>query len=255
MAAPRKKSTGRGIGRLTEEFTSGQLVIGMVVCLLVVLCGFLVGILVGKLDPSLHQEKTAATPGTQEATMPPPVRSREQQALPSPRPAAPAKDVRPYTRPNERTNEPRRTRLKPPPPVKTPPKKPTAPLKATKKETPTVPKKTAPVPPKRTKPPAAPAVESTSPAPTPTPKRDEVVPLRGWVIQLAAFSGDKRQEDAEAYRRRLRDNAGLRARILHEKSWCKVVLVGYNDEAAAKAACAVLKKKPSFEEAWVRKLP
>jgi hypothetical protein len=56
----RSRSTRNG-DKLTAEFTSGQLVIGIVCALFFCVACFMLGILVGKLDPSLQPGETALT--------------------------------------------------------------------------------------------------------------------------------------------------------------------------------------------------
>jgi len=290
MTAARKKPAAKGIGRLTEEFTSGQLVVGIVVCILIFMCCFLVGILVGKVDPSLHDEAKAGSPRSSDT--PGATASRPGRGTTTPRSSSSSSssapsDESPYVRPEERTAAPRRTTLRPLPTGEGPETAPAAPHKvAPKPSVPVTSSPSAPEPvitstaasatktPTDTKPPAAPekptAAAPEKPAPekpvpvapetpakpsTPAVSRDQGGDLKGYGIQLAAFSGATRQADAEAYRRRLHDNAGKDARVLSEGTWCKVVLLGYNDEMEAKAALAELRKTPAFEQAWVRRFP
>lgn len=73
-------------------------------------------------------------------------------------------------------------------------------------------------------------------------------------IQVAAFTGANRDAAAAEFQRRLRENAGLHAEIITDQQYARVVIVGYKDRVSANAACAELRKKAGFADAFVRPL-
>ncbi len=76
-----------------------------------------------------------------------------------------------------------------------------------------------------------------------------------YAIQVASFSGAKRKEIAEQYRKRLLSNAGLESDLLPSEDGKTVrVLVGrYPDKGTAAKACEELKKRAGFADSFVKR--
>lgn len=107
------------------------------------------------------------------------------------------------------------------------------------------------------KPPSAP--EPPKPAATPekpSGTKPESKDRGQFGIQVASFQGAQRKTEAAVYKRRLKENAGIDSEIIRSEDdqYYRIVIVGYKDRATAAAACAELKKRAGFADAWVRAL-
>lgn len=103
--------------------------------------------------------------------------------------------------------------------------------------------------------PAAPA--ETEPAPEPAEPAAPTVTRGSFGVQVAAFNGPRRADQAQEARRRLLEATGLDADIVQsaDGEYDKVVLTGYSSRDAARAQCEKLKQKSDYAGAWVVRLP
>ncbi len=288
--------------KLTAEFTSGQLVIGICVSLFVALVCFLLGVLVGRYDGARTPVKTAVEAPQPPATPPPagvqmtpntdavggafapgstaptaehapwPAgRVTEMQPLPSPtqpaaegeQPVAISKDA--AAGDPAAQGSPAGVTVTPPAEVAS--AAPTTPAPAS--STPPAPVAAAPASPGAATSPAATAPATTAPANEPgepdmfmppvaapaagAKATDKAAAAKGgkFSIQIAAFHGAGREAAAQAFVRRAKGTAGLTPQIVVDAQRARVLLTGYKDRAAAAAACAELRKKPGFADAFV----
>ncbi|MBI2433964.1 MAG: SPOR domain-containing protein [Candidatus Hydrogenedentes bacterium] len=300
MANLRSTKARNGFDKVTAEFTSGQLVVGICVLIFVALITFALGVLVGRYEPPIKDQalqqlsaKSPSEPATPKAsgvqasprvdTVP--LRDAAKTATPVPKPEP---VVGSFTKQQERTG-PRITELPPLPP---PSVRPTA-------AQPSVAAPDARAKEPSTAPPVAAAATETKPTavgPTvplkeqrleeeilselqPVPDRDLIAEetklagnaaappakpaeatstaVKGWCVQLASFQGEGRQKKAEDYLKRVKQTEKLNAVVAPSKDdkYYRVVVIGYKDEATAKAAAAELRKKPGFKDVFVKALP
>lgn len=114
----------------------------------------------------------------------------------------------------------------------------------------------APVTPPPVTPPA-PKPNVTPPAPEAPVSRPPTVTRGSFGIQVAAFNGPKREEQAQESRKLLKSSTGKDAEIVHSSdgAYSKVVITGFPSREAAKAECEKIKTKPGYDAAWVIRLP
>ena len=100
--------------------------------------------------------------------------------------------------------------------------------------------------------PVAPAVSTTPAAPKPP-----TVTMGSYGIQVAAFNGPRRAEQAVESRKRLKEVTGLVAEIRRtpDGAFEKVIITGFSTPEAAKAQCEKLKEKAGYDSSWVVRLP
>ena len=319
MLDPSKAKSQSTPVKLTSEFTSGQLIIGICIFLILALICFAFGVLVGKYSekheanparstqvrapepapPMPPGPRTLDQPGQQEGvqTSPRMLPGAQPQKPPMPGfPSSPGMQGPPKTEP--KVSELPAPQAKPAPPyAPTPPVEPTpAPSGAGAVTPPATPASTqtppAPQPPAA----AAPAGKNvakregktvapapTTPIATPLAATPPVQPLPGasaspsmqpaaakktpaapavaapgkgtYAIQVASFSGPKRNEIAEQYRKRLASNAGLESDLVPSEDGTMVrVLVGsYPDKETAAKAREELKKRAGFADSFVKR--
>lgn len=104
----------------------------------------------------------------------------------------------------------------------------------------------APAPAVQTPPAKPPVAESAGPKP-PTVTRGS------YGIQIAAFNGPRRAEQATEARKHLKEATGLDAEIVKtaDGAYEKVIITGFATPEAAKAQCEKLKEKAGYASSWV----
>lgn len=267
--------------KLTAQFSSGQLVIGICVSLFVLLAAFLLGVLVGKYDSSLRNPEGAPTQGVQtgSAAAPPSDAGGRQTTPRRPEPVT----LPPVEAPEVDTSQGRVSELPPlpanasetpasepaPPAIETaPPPPPPLVAQAPIEPPPALPQAPAVVvPPAETAAPvpeAVPAPELTSPPPPPvlepsTPEEPEdlIEPVapQGFGIQVISLSGPDRAAKAVEVQRKLQAS-GYQSIVSQYDGGKKyaVMAVGFADKAAAAAASQELKKIKEFKDCFIKKL-
>jgi len=113
-------------------------------------------------------------------------------------------------------------------------------------------------------PPAAPAVPAPAPAPAaaaPAPAAAAPAPAAEtasgkYCVQLGAFSGPNRSQQAESLNSSVRKKHGLKSQIVKsgDDKVHRVVVSGFADKKSALDACAAIQKKPDLGGAFVREL-
>ena len=96
-----------------------------------------------------------------------------------------------------------------------------------------------------------------SPPPARAPKQPEATPGQGkYGVQVASFLGPKRLQAAEAYKQRLEAQSDLKAVLApcSDPLCVRVIVGGYADRKAAATACKELRKRPGFEDCFVKPL-
>jgi len=307
MPSPKNHRRDAGSDKLTAEFTSGQLVIGICVTFFLAAFCVMVGILIGKYDPSLQHPqdagrtaKTAARVQEKDRAVRAPSASEGIQTTPrtnmlKPEDEMPAKTptAREGSGPEHQERPGRRVFLPPLPTVRNSTPVPDAPVRLSPSDgaestvsrvqiaplsealAERVLSEAAPAP-SDPGPQAAPAIASEradsaeegvggpeavlpqEPQAETAAVLPETPPARGnFGIQAASFSGHERERKAADFKRRLKENAGLDSEILNSEDgqYCRVVIIGYETRASASAACAELKQKAGFADAFVRALP
>ena len=107
-------------------------------------------------------------------------------------------------------------------------------------------------------PPDTPAPQPYSPDPELEPAAAAAAsPGGAFGIQLAAFVGANRKQQAETYLNLVKQGDAPNAQIMisPDGQYHRVVMAGFPDRAAAQDACVELKKKKNFAEAFVRPIP
>jgi len=104
--------------------------------------------------------------------------------------------------------------------------------------------------------PAAPEVKppvSSPPATKPPSSPPPTVTRGSYGVQVAAFNGPRRSEQATEARKRLKEATGLDAEILKtsDGDYEKVIITGFSTPEAAKAQCEKLKEKAGYASSWV----
>jgi cell division protein FtsN len=119
----------------------------------------------------------------------------------------------------------------------------------------------APTPPLLT-PSDPPDTPSPPPAYTPDPELEPAAAAAAsagglFGIQLAAFVGANRKQQAETYLNMVKQGDAPNAEIMisADGQYHRVVVAGFADREAAQNACAELKKKKNCAEAFVRPIP
>jgi cell division septation protein DedD len=119
-------------------------------------------------------------------------------------------------------------------------------------------------------PPTAPAPAPAQPstgtaaavAPTPAgAAAEKAAPVTGavgngaYAVQVASFSGSKRKENAEVFKKRLEANAGLKADLVpsEDDKMVRVFVGNYPDRESAVKACEELKKRAGFAGSFVKR--
>lgn len=76
-------------------------------------------------------------------------------------------------------------------------------------------------------------------------------------VQVAAFNGPRRAEQAAESRKRLKEATGLDAEIRRtpDGAYEKVIVTGFSTPEEAKAQCDKLKSKDGYASSWVVRLP
>jgi len=76
-----------------------------------------------------------------------------------------------------------------------------------------------------------------------------------YTIQVASFSGAKRKENAESFKKRLEANAGLQADIVpsEDDKMTRVFVGNYPDRETAVKACEELKKRAGFAGSFIKR--
>ncbi len=102
---------------------------------------------------------------------------------------------------------------------------------------------------------------TTSTTPEPAAKPPAVKPppsaptvSRGsYGVQVAAFNGPRRAEQASEARKKLKESTGLDAEIVKtaDGAYEKVIVTGFATPEAAKAQCEKLKEKADYASSWV----
>ena len=295
MASPRKNlQQPTDEDGFMSLLTTGQLVIAISVSLCYGLACFLLGVLVGKYDSSLRppepvQQVVSADTGAAAPLQQPeaaPLQKRQSiQTSPRPdvlQPAAPASKPHKTTRPDPTVHEPVREEAE---------AKPDTPAVAAV-EAPAEEAEAAPQPPRKDKeesgpaltvsaPPATQQIEAMVPyeqpelpkmpsstlsnRPAPNPEAASAAAAlpsttqqRGdFGVQVASFLGSERKKKALDFQRLMRDNAGMECVIFpsDDDQYHRVVIVGFDSRASAEKACAELRKKPEFADAFIKALP
>ena len=281
---PRHRSYrgGSGAQPVTAEWSSSQLVIGIAVAIVFGVVCFILGYLVAQVDRPVDTNQVAVnTPDTVPAK--PPAKPVEKPPVTAPRavekapekpekkPAPPIEAPKP--KPSDMVQRPamRPAKIDPLPA----PGKPTAMVKTS------VPLNKAPgaKPDKKPAPETTPVTTARQAAPITPPKKPVALPERGpdapaapakpaaravptvargsYGIQVAAFSGPKREAQADEARKHLKTATGKDANLVSssDKKYCKVVITGFPTRDAAKTECAKLKTKTGYASAWVVRLP
>ena len=280
--------------KLTAQFSSGQLVIGICVSLFVLLAAFLLGVLVGKYDSSLRNPAAvSAVPGPPAGTPvahPSETSSGQGGLQTTPRKVEPV-TLPPATVGDVNTSQGRVTEL--PPLSSTPPAAQPAPAQTVSAATPTPPVTPPPPPPPAATPPpetavaqaaappgtsaapeaaaAAPPVPETPPAavvtpPPPPPVLEPITPIepelpaatppaQGFGVQVISLSGPDRAAKAVECQRKLKD-AGFESVVSQYDDGKKyaVTAVGFKDRASAEAASQQIKKIKEFKDCFIKKL-
>lgn len=286
------RATG-GHEAMASEWSSSQLVIGIVVAIVFGSVCFGFGYVIARYDPPLDDRSvpvaTAAPvqkPGTaapanvtpkgsarvekppvQGAAAPKPAESVQRSGLrpmeiePLPSPGKPTPVVRtviPHTGAPD---------IKPPAtealpadakPAVTPEVKPAAPGTPPAAAPPvTVASSTSPAVTKPPITPPAPKPVVTTATPETPPSKPPTVTRGSYGIQVAAFNGSKRKDQAEDSRKHLKSSTGKDAEIIQSSdgAYWKVVITGFPTRDAAKKECEALKTKTGYAEAWVVRLP
>ena len=102
---------------------------------------------------------------------------------------------------------------------------------------------------------ASPSMQPAAAKKTPAAPAVAAPGIGTYAIQVASFSGAKRKEIAEQYRKRLASNAGLESDLVPSEDGTMVrVLVGsYPDKGTAAKACEELKKRAGFADSFVKR--
>ncbi len=105
----------------------------------------------------------------------------------------------------------------------------------------------APEQPVAAPPTSAPAVQAPPAAKAPTVSRGS------YGVQIAAFNGPRRSEQAQEARTNLKEATGLDAEIIKtaDGAYEKVIVTGFSTPEAAKAQCEKLKEKAGYASSWV----
>jgi cell division protein FtsN len=76
-----------------------------------------------------------------------------------------------------------------------------------------------------------------------------------YAVQVASFSGSKRKENAEVFKKRLEANAGLKADLVpsEDDQMVRVFVGNYPDRESAVKACEELKKRAGFAGSFVKR--
>ncbi len=85
----------------------------------------------------------------------------------------------------------------------------------------------------------------------------EATPGRGaFGVQVASFSGSKREKSAADYKRRLEANSDLKAILSHSEDdkYVRVIVGGYPDRETAEKVCKELRKRAGFSDCFVKPL-
>ena len=257
----RKSNTAADHEHYTAELSTGQLVIGMSIMLMIGLACFLMGVVVGKFDPSLNPELA------QQAQ---PVQTRAQAALPPARQFSPPTDpIEPVARsqntPAPELRVPRTTEQAKAPAVTTTPKetvqvKETPPPTQTKPSTPisqAEPKDSVETPEKSASA-SIPEIDASKtlvnpPKPKPTtPEISPAGPPRS-AVQIMAF---RTRQRAELVKRDVETRSSYSAKIVSSASGrlFKVVVGSYADRESAVKARDDLKQNFGFTDCFVTKL-
>ncbi|MBI2424501.1 MAG: SPOR domain-containing protein [Candidatus Hydrogenedentes bacterium] len=304
--------------KLTEEFTSGQLVVGICFTLFIVMTAFILGYFVGHVDRPLTAPVQTAdkvteipvAPADPAKTAPDKGKDKAEGKQTSPKlvkdaPEEESKMAKAATNPPPQQSgisqigKPRVTELPPLPSPQQQAAATGAPVTVTKVPLP-LPGEAAPVTADPAALPAPGEAEATAPAAAAdpagggakpvqvadtapavavpaVPEDGEAPPLealapaadsmpsgasaggaRGtWGIQVASFQGADREKKAQDFQKRLKENASMNSEIFasEDQRYYRVLITGYADRAAAKAACDELKKRAGFADSFPRLLP
>ncbi len=85
----------------------------------------------------------------------------------------------------------------------------------------------------------------------------EATPGKGaFGVQVASFSGSKREKSAADYKRRLEANSDLKAILSHSEDdkYVRVIVGGYPDRETAEKVCKELRKRAGFSDCFVKPL-
>lgn len=195
--------------------------------------------------PTPPVEPSPATSGAGAVT--PPATPATTQTPPAPQPpAADAPTEKNVAKPEDKTVAPEPTTPVATPPIATPAVA-TPPVAMPPAATPPV----QPLPGASASPSMIPAEAKNTPA-----APAAAAPGKGtYAIQVASFSGAKRKENAEQYRKRLTSNAGLESDLLpsEDGKMLRVLVGAYPDKATAVKACGELKKRAGFSDSFVKR--
>ena len=291
--SPRKNRTKQDT--LTAEFTTSQLVIGVVVALVFAIFFFALGVTVGKNDPSLNanapktasNQLTVSEKNTEKQNAVPPLTPTQQLLAQksSPNSQRTPAPPRPRRGPYEPTaQENKVVALEKPAPetrsveLPAPPAKPVTPVKPEIK----APEKTAEK--------VEPAVETQEKQPpaklTPSKSDEELTPTKAdeakstptappaeapvsaplpssaedgtFGIQIAAFLQPDGTSKANDLQKQLKSKLNIDARVFtsSDNNYSKVIIPGFKDKPEAIKACNGLKEKdPLLAGAWVTTIP
>lgn len=250
----RKSKTTSNHDRYTAELSTGQLVIGMSILLLICLASFLMGVVVGKFDPSLNPEIALDSRPIQEVVSVPSVDAQTASAMETA--AAVRKNPPPELRTPRRTENAQAAGGKQASKPKEPEDSAVTPAKTGPTET--KPKREAHETPAKTK------VAATSPTAGRIQNLDietsevKIKPISQtrYGVQVAAFK-TRRRARAEVVKRDLEAKSSYMAYLLPSSSgvWVKVVVGSYADRQSVDKVRDDLKQNFGYADCFVTTAP